>query len=128
MENERIKGLKVTHTQYGEGAVVELVDCYLLVQFQSGESKKFRYPDVFENFLSTEEEEIFTEIEADLLVRCLEPDYVNRKNLQKMYMRSQEYDRQKKEEQEQKRLEQIEKQRKMQQMREQRLRERNEKK
>lgn len=50
-----IVGHKVTHKSLGNGTVVNQTDEYICVLFSGGE-KKFQYPDIFEYFLTLEDQ------------------------------------------------------------------------
>ncbi|MDR1770999.1 MAG: hypothetical protein LBS02_10215 [Hungatella sp.] len=121
MEEEKIKGMKLSHLKFGNGIVISLSGNYLKIEFSSGMVKVFKYPDSFENFLKPESNVMLDDIEKDLSKRKLEQDYIDQKNSQKGYAHAREFTKRKKEEQERKKQLEIEKHRQAQKMREQRM-------
>lgn len=118
MDTEKIIGMEINHIKYGKGVIKEFLDCYIKVEFSDNIIKKFRYPDVFENYIKTEDEDIMKEVEKDLEKRRLDEDYSANSRFKKMCDNVRKFDKQKQEEQEQKKQMQIEKQRQIQMMRE----------
>ncbi len=127
MEEKKIKGLKVKHKKFGEGNIVEFKDAYVSVKFISDATKKFPYPDAFEKFLTTEDDNIMSEISEDLSARQQDDDYAGRKRTSELYTTMRKFDEQKMAEAEMKKQQQIEKQRQSQRMRLQKMREMQEK-
>ncbi len=121
MKEELIIGKAVMHFKYGLGTVIELEDFYMSIQFGKDSIKKFRYPDAFESFLSTKDKELFKNIQKDLDERHNEPDYIEHKKANDLYIQMREFEKKKAAEQEEKRLQQIEKQRRSQMLSRQRM-------
>ena len=61
-------GRKVTHKILGSGIITELSSAYLTVNF-GGSEKKFTYPDVFEQYLTSTDPELMGQVDRDLAAK-----------------------------------------------------------
>lgn len=61
-------GRKVTHKILGSGIITELSSAYLTVDF-GGSEKKFTYPDVFEQYLTSTDPELMGQVDRDLAAK-----------------------------------------------------------
>lgn len=57
--------MKVSHKVFGDGIIIDKEDSYLTVKFYIGE-KKFRYPNAFDGYLSTEDAEFNIKIKEEI--------------------------------------------------------------
>lgn len=62
MDSLRIVGHNVTHISYGVGKIVSANDKQVQVQFESGELKRFQYPQAFVSYLRIDDEALMSEI------------------------------------------------------------------
>ena len=68
-----LKNEKVIHKQYGEGKIVEVNEEYFNVQFIKCEgTKKFKYPDSFEKFMTFKKSELQEEAKKYLSMDNIE--------------------------------------------------------
>ncbi len=119
--NTFLVGEIVQHTTFGEGTVISLENSYINIEFRNGNSKKFRYPDAFESFLSIANQEIERQIEADLEKRRTETDYTEHKKSHDMYQHMKELEKRRSAQHEYKQKIQMEKQWQSQMMRKQKM-------
>lgn len=62
MDISKIIGHGVTHISYGAGKIVSANDKQIQVLFDSGELKKYQYPQAFVSYLRIDEESLMSEI------------------------------------------------------------------
>ncbi len=114
-------GIEVKHIKYGKGVVVSAEGAYVCIDFGNIGIKKFQYPDAFEKFLITDDNDINEQIALDLSLRKKEEDYLKQKESQEMYDNVKKFSERKAAEHEKKVKQQLEKQRQSRIMREQRM-------
>ena len=62
MNSIDLTGRKVVHKAFGEGTIIKGSDGYITIRFAAGE-KMFHYPKAFNDFLSTDDPELLSELE-----------------------------------------------------------------
>lgn len=60
-----LKNIRVNHKAFGQGIIIEKEESYITVKFYDGK-KRFRYPDVFERYLTTPDNNIENMIKKDI--------------------------------------------------------------
>ena len=69
MDTSRIVGQSVTHISYGAGKIVSANDKQIQVQFESGELKKYQYPQAFISYLQIDDKSLMSEILIEEQIR-----------------------------------------------------------
>lgn len=74
MDTSRIVGQSVTHISYGAGKIVSANDKQIQVHFESGELKRYQYPQAFISYLQINDKSLMTEILIEEQIRKQKED------------------------------------------------------
>ena len=74
MDASKLIGYSVEHISYGTGIIISVNDGRIQVQFASGETKKYQYPQAFTAYLKLSNESLMSEILKDAEVQKQKED------------------------------------------------------
>lgn len=92
MDTSRIVGQSVTHISYGAGKIVSANDKQIQVQFESGELKKYQYPQAFISYLQIDDKSLMSEILIEEQIRKQKEDEEKKKLREKREIEQQGVD------------------------------------
>ena len=90
MEISKLVGQNVMHISYGPGEILTANDKLVMVRFETGEYKKFQFPQAFGTYLKLNDEALMSEIQKEIQIRKLDDERKEKEDREKAKLRVQQ--------------------------------------